>query len=121
MPFCQRFALRQAESRPNLVVGALENIKGKGGIKPTFMVNIYEKCDEKLLMGILIELKKMVADSNVSHGFVVMSTSRATLLLPVTSHEHELRVCPVSVSDPPKTAIVEYLENTWLNCFRTRN
>ena len=37
-----------------------------------------------------------------------MSTSRAALLLPVTTHE--LRVRPVRIIDPPETIIMEYLE-----------
>ena len=45
------------------------------GIKPTFVVDVNEKCSEKELMAILIELKILVADRNLANGVVVLSTS----------------------------------------------
>ena len=98
----------QDKACDTLVISALEEIQNRGGTKPTFVVEVNEKCNEKQLMAILIELKKLVADSNLSSGFVVLSSSRAALLLPVTLHE--LRVYPVSVSDPPPRTIMDYLE-----------
>ncbi|MGJ8945943.1 hypothetical protein AB9K17_23930, partial [Salmonella enterica subsp. enterica serovar Kentucky] len=65
---------------------ALKKIKAdEKGIKPTFVVDVNEKCSEKELMAILIELKKLVADLNLANGVVILSTSRAALLVPVTA------------------------------------
>ena len=58
------------------VIHALKKIKAdEKGIKPTFVVDVNEKCSEKELMAILIELKILVADRNLANGVVVLSTS----------------------------------------------
>ena len=44
-------------------------------LKPTFVVEINEKCCQQELMEILIELKKMVADSNLTRICCVYFTS----------------------------------------------
>ena len=98
----------QDKANDMLVISALRKIKERGGTKPTFVVDVNEKCDEKRLMAVLIEMKKLVADSNLSFGFVVLSSSRAALLLPVNLDE--LRVDPLSISDPPPRIIMAYLE-----------
>ena len=103
------------ESHAALVIRALKQIKARKGTKPTFVVDVNEKCTEEELMAVLIELKKMVADLNLSSGVVILSTSQAALLLPVTLHE--LRVRPVSVSDPPRRTIINYLEKRLLKLF----
>ena len=106
----------QSESHRALVIHALKKIKAdEKGIKPTFVVDINEKCSEKELMAILIELKKLVADSNLANGVVILSTYRVALLLPVTLHE--LRVDPVNISDPPRRTIVNFLENRLVKLF----
>ena len=106
----------QSESHRALVIHALKKIKAdEKGIKPTFVVDIDEKCSEKELMPILIELKKLVADSSLANGIIILSTSRAALLLPVTLHE--LRVDPVNISDPPRRTIVNFLENRLVKLF----
>ena len=106
----------QSESHAALVIHALKKIKAdEKGIKPTFVVDINEKCSEKELMAILIELKKLVADLNLANGAVILSTSRAALLLPVTLHE--LRVRPVNISDPPRRTIVNFLEKQLVKLF----
>ena len=106
----------QSESHAALVIHALKKIKAdEKGIKPTFVVDINEKCSEKELMAILIELKKLVADLNLANGAVILSTSRAALLLPVTLHE--LRVRPVNISDPPRRTIVNFLEKHLVKLF----
>lgn len=63
----------------------------------------------------LVCLKNMVADSNLSHGFVV-STSRTALLLPVTTHE--VRVRPVRVIDPP--GVLRKTPGKTVSVFKTR-
>ena len=106
----------QSESHAALLIRALKKIKAdEKGIKPTFVVDINEKCSEKELMAILIELKKLVADLNLANGAVILSTSRAALLLPVTLHE--LRVDPVNISDPPRRTIVNFLEKHLVKLF----
>lgn len=106
----------QSESHAALVIHALKKIKAdEKGIKPTFVVDVNEKCSEKELMAILIELKKLVADLNLANGAVILSTSRAALLLPVTLHE--LRVRPVNISDPPRRTIVNFLEKQLVKLF----
>lgn len=106
----------QSESHAALVIHALKKIKAdEKGIKLTFVVDINEKCSEKELMAILIELKKLVADLNLANGAVILSTSRAALLLPVTLHE--LRVRPVNISDPPRRTIVNFLEKHLVKLF----
>ena len=106
----------QSESHAALVIHALKKIKAdEKGIKPTFVVDVNEKCSEKELMAILIELKKLVADLNLANGAVILSTSRAALLLPVTLHE--LRVRPVNISDPPRRTIVNFLEKHLVKLF----
>ena len=106
----------QSESHAALVIHALKKIKAdEKGIKPTFVVDVNEKCSEKELMAILIELKKLVADLNLANGAVILSISRAALLLPVTLHE--LRVRPVNISDPPRRTIVNFLEKHLVKLF----
>ena len=106
----------QSKSHAALVIHALKKIKAdEKGIKPTFVVDVNEKCSEKELMAILIELKKLVADLNLANGAVILSTSRAALLLPVTLHE--LRVRPVNISDPPRRTIVNFLEKHLVKLF----
>lgn len=99
----------QGKGSDTLVISALTKIRERGGTKPTFLVEVNEKCNEKQLMEILIELKKLVADSELSSAFVVLSSSRAALLLPVTLHE--LRVDAIQVHDPPPITIMTFLEN----------
>ena len=66
----------QNESHAALVIHALKKIKAdEKRIKPTFVVDVNEKCSEKELMAILIELKKLVADLNLANGVVILSTS----------------------------------------------
>ena len=106
----------QSEPHAALVIHALKKIKAdEKGIKPTFVVDINEKCSEKELMAILIELKKLVADLNLANGVVILTTSRTALLLPVTLHE--LRVRPVNISDPPRRTIVNFLEKHLVKLF----
>lgn len=106
----------QSESHAALVIQALKKIKAdEKGIKPTFVVDVNEKCSEKELMAILVELKKLVADLNLANGVVILSTSRAALLLPVTLHE--LRVNPVNITDPPRGTIVNFLEKHLVKLF----
>ncbi|MEE8288468.1 MAG: hypothetical protein V3R25_03540 [Nitrosomonadaceae bacterium] len=65
----------QSESHAALVIQALKKIKAdEKGIKPTFVVDINEKCSEKELMAVLIELKILVADLNLANGVVILST-----------------------------------------------
>ena len=106
----------QSELHTTLLIHALKKIKAdEKGIKPTFVVEVNEKCSEKELMPILIELKKLVADSHLANGAVVLPTSRAALLLPVTLDE--LRVRPVNISDPPRRTIVDFLEKQLVKLF----
>ena len=106
----------QSELHAALLIHALQKIKAdEKGIKPTFVVDVNEKCSEKELMAILIQLKILVADLNLANGAVILSTSRAALLLPVTLHE--LRVDPVNISDPPRRTIVNFLEKHLVELF----
>lgn len=94
-------------SKAKLVMNALKMIQDRDGNKPTIVVDVNETVDEKQLMPILIELKKIGADSNLASTFVVVSTCRAALFLPVTLHE--LRVSVSCIHDPPKMAVVTFL------------
>ena len=67
-----------------LVKKALQQIKSKGGRKPTFVVEINEKCDPQQLISVLVQVKSLGADSCLANFFIVASTSQAPLLIPIT-------------------------------------
>ena len=98
-----------------LVQKSLRLIQVADGTRPTIVVDIDEKCNEQQLMAVLIELKKLVGNSNLSSGVVVLSTSRAALLLPVALHE--LRVFDICINDPPRSIIIRYLEKRFAELF----
>ena len=72
------------------------------------MVEINEKCDAHQLMALLVEMKKLVDNSCSANVFIVMSTSRSALLLPVDLCE--LRVTTVEISDPPTEVFEKYCD-----------
>ena len=66
----------------DLVMKALEYIKKKDGRKPTFLIDVNEKCDAEHLMHLMIKLKT-VSEDKLAQFFLVSSSSRAALLIPV--------------------------------------
>lgn len=95
-------------NKKDLVHKALKEIQKRGGKKPTLIVELDEKCEATQLMPLLIELKRLVSESRLANCFVVVSTSRASLLVPVTLSE--LRVQVIFVQDPSKDVIEKYLK-----------
>ena len=91
-----------------LLIQALENIMKRGGNKPTFIVEVNEKCNEKELTLLLLLLKDWGSDRKLARFIVVLSTSRAALLLSIPLKE--LRVMVQSVEDPPEDTIKRYFE-----------
>ena len=88
--------------------GAFKAIQEKGGEIPTLIVEVNEKCTEKQLELLLVELKKLVSEDRLVNCLIVASTSRASLLLSVTLSE--LRVAALLMNDPPEDVIKTFLE-----------
>ena len=101
------FAMLKESSinKRKLVLEALKEIEGR---KPTLVVEINEKCGADHLMALLVELKKVVSESRLANYFIVVSTSRASLLVPMSMDE--LRVQPMFIKDPPPDVIERYLD-----------
>lgn len=99
-------------NKEHLVHKALMEIRKRDGKKPTFFVEVDEKCEADKLLTLLLELKTLVSENRLANCFIVTSTSRASLLIPVTLHE--LRVRVIFIQDPSTDVIEEYL-NTALS------
>ena len=97
-----------------LLIQALENIKRRGGNKPTVMVEVNEKCNEKELTSLLLRFKDWGSDRNLARFIVVLSTSRAALLFSIPLNE--VRVIVQSVEDPPEDTIKSYFEQCFAKC-----
>ena len=95
--------------KKNLVERSLLHIHTRGGRKPTFVVEVNEKCDASQMMQLLVEMKTLGSDLKLANFLVVVSTSRAALLIPVTPSE--LRVLTFHVDDPSEEIIHGYLDN----------
>ena len=101
--------LKETGLNPEKVVrGAFEAIKERGGGPPTLLIELNEKCTAKQLELLLVELKKIVTEDKLANCFIVASTSRASLLLPVTLGE--LRVKSYVLKDPSEELIKKYLD-----------
>ena len=101
--------------KASLVKKALEEIKTRGGKKPCFVLEINEKCDAHQMMSVLVEMKHLVEYSHSANVFIVISTSRASLILPVSLTE--LRVMTVEVDDPPREVIESYCDKRLSDLF----
>ena len=99
-------------NKEDLVHKALLEIKKRGGKKPTLFVEVDEKCEAEALKSLLLDLKTLVSESRLANCFVVTSTSRASLLIPVTLNE--LRAQVIVIQDPSTDVIENYL-NTRLS------
>ena len=95
-------------SNEQVARGAFKAIQEKGGEIPTLIVEVNEKCTEKQLELLLVELKKLVSEDRLVNCLIVASTSRASLLLSVTLSE--LRVAALLMNDPPEDVIKIFLE-----------
>lgn len=91
-----------------LIRQALDAIHDRRGNKPTFIIEVNEKCDEKQLTQLLLQLKEWGSDRNLARFIVILSTSQAALLVPIGLHE--LRADCVSIDDPSEDVIKCYLE-----------
>ena len=101
-----RFKHENIDSK-TLIMQALEDIRERRGNKPTFIVEVNERCGEQELTQLLLELKDLGSDRDLAKFIVVLSTSRAVLLVPISLHE--LRVLCESVEDPSEDIIEQYL------------
>ena len=103
----------------SLVKKALQLIKEKGGRKPTFLIDVNDKCKPDALMHLILELKTLGFEDRLANFFTVLSTTRVSLFLPISLRE--LRVHIVHLEDPPNKSIQEYLsiylseEFPWFN------
>ena len=95
-----------------LLIQALLNIDERKGNKPTFIIEVNEKCKADDLSALLILLKDLGSDQNLATFIVVLSTSRA-LMLPIPLKE--LRVRVQTMENPPEHVIKSYLEKFLLN------
>lgn len=90
-----------------LIMQALEDIRKRRGNKPTFIVEVNEKCGEQELTQLLLELKDLGSDRNLAKFIVILSTSQAALLVSISLDE--LRVVCESVEDPSEDIIEQHL------------
>ena len=90
-------------NQKTLVKQSLSHIRASGGKKPTLVVEVNEKCDTSQMMQLLVEIKTLGSDLKLANFIVVVSTSRAALLIPVTLSE--LRVSTFYVDDPSEEII----------------
>ena len=112
----ERVKFKYAEIDPShLINNALARIKKKGGRKPIIVVDIDEKCSMDQALRLLIVMKQLGSDAKLATFFVVVSTSRASVLIPVTLAE--LRVDTMLINDPSEEVITSYLKKALSDLF----